>query len=84
MHPRLMDGCLHVDAVPDRPYFLRRSPEDIVKCVDFRWISDAITPDEAVALLTENRKTMQARIKQMETKGMPACKLCTIVIVTRP
>lgn len=48
------------------------SPEDIVKCVDFRWISDAITPDEAVALLTENRKTMQARIKQMETKGMPA------------
>src|ERR687894_1079813 len=32
-------------------------PEELVSCVDFRYITDAITPDEAVELLRENEAT---------------------------
>src|SRR3954466_13375433 len=33
------------------------SPEELVSCIDFRYITDAITPDEALEILRENEPT---------------------------
>lgn len=38
------------------------SPEEFVRCIDFRYIEDAITPEEAVKLLKEIEPTKAQRI----------------------
>src|SRR5512132_279431 len=38
------------------------SPEEVVRCIDFRYITDALTPAEAVEILRRNAPTRQARI----------------------
>lgn len=45
------------------------SPEQIVKLVDFRYITDVITPDEALDLLTKAAVGKAERIKTLETEG---------------
>lgn len=39
------------------------TPEEFVSCIDFRYLLDAITPDEAVALLREQERTKPARLE---------------------
>jgi len=48
------------------------SPEQIVSCVDFRYITDAITPEEAVTLLTKLEPTRAERIAILEEQGYPS------------
>ncbi|HEX2740035.1 MAG TPA: L-fuconate dehydratase [Rubrobacter sp.] len=48
------------------------SPEELVRCVDFRYITDAITPDGALEILRENEETKQAREAEMLSDGFPA------------
>jgi L-fuconate dehydratase len=48
------------------------SPRQIVDLVDFRYISDALTPDEAVALLEGLEPTRAARIDELVRDGYPA------------
>lgn len=49
------------------------SPEEVVKLVDFRYILDAITPEEAVAILKETGKTKEVRMKEAwSSKAVPA------------
>ncbi|KAJ2906460.1 hypothetical protein MKZ38_001441 [Zalerion maritima] len=49
------------------------SPEEFVRCIDFRYILDAITPEEAVAMLKESEKTKPARIQDaLNSKAVPA------------
>jgi L-fuconate dehydratase len=48
------------------------TPEEIVRCIDFRYITDAITPEEALAILRQNVSTRAARIAEMERDGYPA------------
>jgi L-fuconate dehydratase len=48
------------------------TPEEIVRCIDFRYITDALTPTEALAILSENASTRAARIGEMERIGYPA------------
>src|SRR5256885_10509238 len=48
------------------------TPAGIVKCVDFRYITDAITPDEALALLRRLEPTEAAREAEMRRDGFPA------------
>jgi L-fuconate dehydratase len=51
---------------------VKMSPEEIVSCIDFRYISDALTPDEALAILQRNAPTREERIAEMEAEGYPA------------
>ena len=46
--------------------------EQFVGCVDFRYITDVLTPAEAVALLKRIEPTKSARIRQLEQEGYPA------------
>lgn len=48
------------------------SPEELVSCVDFRYITDAITPEEAVELLRRNEAGKEEREKEMREVGFPA------------
>ncbi len=48
------------------------TPEQLVGCIDFRYISDALTPDEALIILRAAEPTRQARIAEMERDGYPA------------
>lgn len=42
------------------------SPEEFVRCIDFRYITDAITPEEAVALLRETAAGKEERLAEAE------------------
>jgi L-fuconate dehydratase len=48
------------------------SPEQIVSCIDFRYISDALTPDEALQILHRNLPTRSMRQAEILQKGFPA------------
>lgn len=48
------------------------SPEELVQCIDFTYITDAITPKEALALLQEKAATKNERIAQLKAEGYPA------------
>lgn len=48
------------------------TPEQIVRLVDFRYIDDAITEEEALTLLQTQRAGREARIADLEHCGYPA------------
>lgn len=48
------------------------SPEQLVASIDFRYITDALTPDEALDLLRRNTPTKALREAQMRREGYPA------------
>jgi L-fuconate dehydratase len=48
------------------------TPEEIVACIDFRYITDVLTPAEALAMLQRLAPTRAERIRQMESTGYPA------------
>lgn len=48
------------------------APEQIVRAVDFRYISDALSCDEALAMLREKRAGKQERLQRLQADGYPA------------
>jgi L-fuconate dehydratase len=48
------------------------TPEEFVRLIDFRYITDALTPDEALAILRANAGSKDVRIAEMEHNGYPA------------
>jgi len=47
------------------------SPEEIVRIIDFRYLTDAITPDEALAILRRAEPGKAERIARLEREGYP-------------
>ena len=45
--------------------------EEIVKLIDFRYLTDAITPDEAMDILIRNEDKKTERIKKLKAEGYP-------------
>ena len=48
------------------------TPEELVSCADFRYITDAITPEEALEILQHNEPTKGEREEEMLRDGFPA------------
>jgi L-fuconate dehydratase len=48
------------------------SPEEIVDLVDFRYITDALTPDEALEILRKAQPGRRERIAHLQANGYPA------------
>lgn len=48
------------------------SPEELVRCIDFTYITDAITPSEALQLLKNLEATKKERINYLLENGYPA------------
>ncbi|MCP8895038.1 L-fuconate dehydratase [Shinella daejeonensis] len=47
------------------------SPEEILSIVDFRYLTDALTPDEALAILKQAEAGKAERIATLKTEGYP-------------
>jgi L-galactonate dehydratase len=49
------------------------SPEQFVECIDFRYITDAITPEEAIALLKREEGGKEKRLQDaLDSRAVPA------------
>ena len=47
------------------------SPAELVRLIDFRYLTDCITPDEALDLLAARSAGKEARIAQLQASGYP-------------
>ncbi|PQJ33297.1 fuconate dehydratase [Salinibacter sp. 10B] len=48
------------------------SPEELVSCIDFRYLSDVLSPDEATAMLEKKSDTKEEREAKLRAEGYPA------------
>lgn len=48
------------------------TPRQFVECIDFRYLTDALTPDEAIALLEKAAPGKEARVQRLLAEGYPA------------
>ena len=49
------------------------TPEEVVRCIDFRYITDVVTPEEAVEMLEKTQVGKDARVKEaLQNKAVPA------------
>jgi len=46
-------------------------PELLVQCIDFRYISDVITPQEAIAILNHSQSGKAERVQELMQNGYP-------------
>jgi L-fuconate dehydratase len=53
-------------------FIAEMSPEQIVAAIDFRYLSDALTPDEALAILRQAQPGREKRIAELLERGYPA------------
>jgi L-fuconate dehydratase len=47
-------------------------PDDLVRCIDFRYITDALTPADALEILRRHAPTRREREREMLRDGYPA------------
>ncbi|MEG8058268.1 L-fuconate dehydratase [Sphingomonas faeni] len=47
------------------------TPEELVRTIDFRYLTDAITPEDALTLLTNRAEGKAERIADLEATGFP-------------
>ncbi|OZJ05718.1 Mitochondrial enolase superfamily member 1 [Bifiguratus adelaidae] len=48
------------------------SPEQLVECIDFRYITDVLTKEQAIDMLRKNEPAKKQRIEEMKDTGYPA------------
>ena len=48
------------------------TPEALIRCIDFRYITDAITPEEALDILQRRMPGRAARSAEMQATGYPS------------
>jgi L-fuconate dehydratase len=48
------------------------TPEEFVRCIDFKYITDAVTPEEALKMLQEKASGKEKRIQYLLEHGYPA------------
>jgi L-fuconate dehydratase len=60
------------ERVPVWELLTRLSPDELVSTIDFRYIDDALTPDEAVDILRRAAPGREARARELTQAGYPA------------
>ena len=68
----LWDLYAKVEGKPVWKLLADMTPEELVACIDFRYITDALTPDEALAILRNHAPTRGEREAEMMRDGYPA------------
>ena len=48
------------------------NPEQFVNCIDFRYLNDTLTKQEALEMVSKNHATKQQRIQYLEQNGYPS------------
>ncbi len=67
------DLAARVAGVPLWRLLVEMSPEELVDAADLRYLSDALTREEALALLREQEPSRSARIAELEARGGYPC-----------
>ncbi|WP_102193986.1 L-fuconate dehydratase [Microbacterium aurantiacum] len=67
------DLAARVAGVPLWRLLVEMSPEELVDAADLRYLSDALTREEALALLREQEPSRRARIAELEARGGYPC-----------
>jgi L-fuconate dehydratase len=60
-----------LEGVPVWKLVSRMSPEEIVRLIDFRYITDCLTPEEALAMLQAQEPGKAERLATLEREGYP-------------
>jgi L-fuconate dehydratase len=66
------DMAARLERKPLWRFIADMSPEQIVQCVDFRYLGDALTPTEALGILRGAESGKSERIAYLEAHGYPA------------
>jgi L-fuconate dehydratase len=66
------DLCAKVEGKPLWKLLADMAPEQVLSCVDFRYIEDALTAEEALAILRRNAATKAKREALLLDQGFPA------------
>lgn len=61
-----------IEGKPLWKLLVEMSPQELIDCIDFRYITDVLTPEEALKILEELEPTKADRIQQLETIGFPS------------
>ena len=61
-----------VEGKPVWQLLAEMTPEQIVAAIDFRYITDALSPEEALAILRKGKAGQRERLEELEAKGYPA------------
>ena len=68
----LWDLYARVEGKPLWKLLADMSPEQIVACIPFSYITDALTPEEALEILKRHEPTKQQRTEELIERGYPA------------
>ena len=68
----LWDLYAKLEGKPVWKLLVDMTPEQVVSCIDFRYITDALTQDEALAILRKNAPTRGSREAEIRRHGYPA------------
>jgi L-fuconate dehydratase len=68
----LWDLYARVEGKPLWKLLVDMSPEQIVACIPFSYITDALTPEEALEILKRHEPTKQQRTAKIIERGYPA------------
>jgi L-fuconate dehydratase len=66
------DLCAKTEGKPLWKLLADMTPEELVACIDFRYITDALTPAEALEILCRHAPTRALREAEMRAYGFPA------------
>ena len=61
--------------IENKPIWLLLSemePEQFINCIDFRYLSDVLSKEEALQMVKANQKDKQQRINFLKNKGYPS------------
>lgn len=68
----LWDLCSRVSGKPLWKFLIDMTPTQVVSVIDWRYLSDALTPDEAMTLIESRRSGLTAREELLVNCGHPA------------
>ncbi|GAA2609970.1 enolase C-terminal domain-like protein [Paractinoplanes durhamensis] len=61
-----------IDGKPIWQLLAEMPTADLVACIDFRHIDDALTPEDAAAILDKGRVGLEDRLAQLRSEGFPS------------
>jgi L-fuconate dehydratase len=73
----LLDLYAKIEGKPLWKLLVDMTSEQIVNCIDFSYITDCLTPHEALAILKRNHQGIKQREDLILESGYPACTTST-------
>jgi len=68
----IWDLYAKIEGKPLWKLLVEMSADEIINCIDFRYITDALTKEDALKILKTNNNTKAKRIEEMMDTGYPA------------